>query len=168
MRFLAWDHHIEGLEEISGFRVEEERSDAKRALLYLQRVLGDDFLERSSAGDSCLGRHPLLRALANLAVSSRRKIMRFAEQLKVLEGSENFTNVLARLRDATQFDHDALLIKAASRLVREGLIARFEPTVEVKNNQKPGRSAVGESSHRRNDILGSIDTSYLTSRTGGY
>ena len=136
MQFLAWDHHIEGLDQVSGFRGQEERSDAKQALLYLRSVLGDDFLRRASAGDSCVGRHPLLRTLANFAASSRRKIMRFAEQLKTLEGSENFANVLARLHDATQFDHDALLVKAASRLVREGLRARFEPTAEVKNKQK--------------------------------
>ena len=135
MQFLMWNHHINGLDEMSGFHG-RERHDAKDALLYLQRMLGDDFLVRSSEAYSCIARHPLLRMLANFAASSRRNITRFAEQLKVLEGSENFGNVLGRLHDATQFDHDALLIKAAARLVAEGLQARFEPTAEVKNNQK--------------------------------
>lgn len=135
VRFLTWDHHIEGLDRISDFGP-QERNDAKRALLYLRGKLGTDFLERGNAGSACVARHALLRMLANFAASSRRSIARFAEQLRSLEGSENVGNVLARLHDTKQFDHDALLIKAASRLVRQGLRVRFEPTMEVKNHQK--------------------------------
>jgi hypothetical protein len=135
VEFLAWSHHIEGLERMGGFGAQERR-EAKEALRYLQNVLGEDFLWRASAGDSCLGRHPLLRMLANFAPSSRRKITRFAGRLRILEHSQNFDKVLKRLADATQFDHDALLIKSASRLVGDGLRARFEPTIDVKNRQK--------------------------------
>src|SRR6266850_6906474 len=76
------------------------------------------------------------QVLANYAPSSRRSITRFADQLRILDASPNLGNVLARLQDVTQFDHDALLIKVASRLVEDGLRARFEPTMAVKNNQK--------------------------------
>ena len=135
MEFREWGHHIEGLERMRGFGA-QEKNEAKEALRYLQNVLGEDFLWRASAGDLCLGRHPLLGMLANLAPSSRRAITRFAGHLRILERSQNFDKVLKRLADTTQFDHDALLIKSASRLVGDGLHARFEPTIDVKNKQK--------------------------------
>ncbi len=135
MQFLEWNYQIEALEQINGLEP-QEKQDAKRAILYLQRVLGDDFLRRSSVDEPFVARHPLLRTLANFAPSSRRAITRFASQLRILESSKNLCNVIARLHDLTQFDHDALLIKMASRLVAEGLRAQFEPTMEVKNNQK--------------------------------
>jgi hypothetical protein len=135
VQFLEWNYHIEALEQISGLEAQEKR-DAKQGLLYLQEVLGDDFLQRCSVDEPFVARHPLLRTLANFAPSSRRAITRFASQLRILEGSQNMGNVVARLHDVIQFDHDALLIKLASRLVAEGLRARFEPTMEVKNNQK--------------------------------
>lgn len=135
MQFLEWNHHIESLEDMSGFEG-QEKQEAQEALLYLQTVLGDDFLRRCSTETPFVARHPVLRWLANRAAGSRRSITRFAEQLRILDGSLNFGNVLARLHDVTQFDHDALLIKAASRLVSDGLRARFEPTMDVKNNQR--------------------------------
>jgi hypothetical protein len=135
VQFLEWNYHIESLEQMSGFHA-QEKHQAEGALVYLQDVLGDDFLRRSSPGNPCVARHPMLRWLANFAPSSRRSITRFADQLRILEGSQNLGNVLARLHDVTQFDHDALLIKSASRLVSNGLRARFEPTMDVKNNQK--------------------------------
>ncbi len=135
MRFLEWNHHIESLEQMSGFQAQEKHR-AKEALLYLQTVLGDDFLQRCSTESPFVARHPFVRWLANYAPSSRRSITRFADQLRVLDGSQNLGNVLARLHDVTQFDHDALLIKSASRLVSDGLRARFEPTLDVRNNQK--------------------------------
>jgi len=120
---------------MSGFQAQEKHR-AKEALLYLQTVLGDDFLQRCSTESPFVARHPFVRWLANYAPSSRRSITRFADQLRVLDGSQNLGNVLARLHDVTQFDHDALLIKSASRLVSDGLRARFEPTLDVRNNQK--------------------------------
>jgi hypothetical protein len=135
VQFLEWNYHIEALEQINGFDA-QEKQEAKQALLYLQTILGDDFLRRSSLEEPFVARHPLLRTLANFAPSSRRAITRFARQLRILERSQNLCNVVARLHDVTQFDHDALLIKLASRLVVKGLEARFEPTMEVKNNQK--------------------------------
>ena len=135
MQFLEWNYHIEALEQINGFEA-QEKQEAKQALLYLQTVLGDDFLRRSSLEEPFVARHPLLRTLANFAPSSRRAITRFASQLRILERSQNLCNVVARLHDVTQFDHDALLIKLASRLVAEGLEAQFEPTMEVTYNQK--------------------------------
>src|SRR5260370_10473916 len=71
-----------------------------------------------------------------LCTSSRRSITRFADELRILDGSQNFANVLSRLHDVAQFDHDALLIKSASKLVSAGLRARFEPTMDVRNNQR--------------------------------
>jgi len=135
MQFLEWNHHIEGLEQMSGFRA-REKEQAKEGLLYLQNVLGDDFLQKCSTEIPFVARHPILQWLANYAPSSRRSIKRFADQVRILEGSQNLGNVLARLHDITQFNHDALLIKSASRLVSEGLQTRFEPTKDVRNNQK--------------------------------
>jgi hypothetical protein len=135
VQFLEWNYHIEALEQIIGFEA-QEKEEAKQGLLYLQEVLGDDFLQSCSVDEPFVARHPLLRTLANFAPSSRRAVTRFASQLRILDGSQNLRYVVARLRDVTQFDHDALLIKLASRLVAEGLRARFEPTMEVKNNQK--------------------------------
>lgn len=135
MQFLAWRHHIESLERIDAFQPLEKKQ-AKEALQYLQQVLGDDFLWRATAGEPGVARHPMLQLLANFAPCSRRSIARFAGYLRILEGSQNLDKVLARLDDITQFDHDALLIKLAAKLVREGLRARFEPTMEVKNNQR--------------------------------
>src|SRR5438874_250016 len=132
MEFLHWNHHIGSLERLSGFDG-QEKHQAKEALLYLQTVLGDDFLRRCSTETPFVARHPLLRWLAT---SSPRSITRFADHLRVLEGSQNLGNVLARLHDVTQFNHDALLIKSASKLVTDGLRAQFEPTIDVKNNQK--------------------------------
>jgi hypothetical protein len=135
MQFLEWNHHIEGLEQMSGFRA-REKEQAKEGLLYLQNVLGDDFLQSCSTEIPFVTRHPILQWLANFAPSSRRSIARFGGHLRILEGSRNLGNVLARLHDITQFNHDALLIKSACRLVSDGLQARFEPTMDVKNNQK--------------------------------
>jgi len=135
MEFLEWKHHIESLERMDGFQP-LEKDQAKEALTYLQKVLGDDFFYRASAGDRCVARHPMLQLLANFAPCSRRCIARFARCLRILEGSPNLDKVLARLDDITQFDHDALVIKLAAKLVGEGLRARFEPTMEVKNNQR--------------------------------
>lgn len=135
MRFLEWNHHIEGLEKVAGLHPAEQ-VEAGKALLYLQGMLGENFLQRCSAGNPCFARHPLLRTLANFTPSSRRNISRFAAQLKILENSQNFGNVLDRLHDLNQFEHDALLIKAAARVVKQGLRARFEPTIKVTNNQK--------------------------------
>jgi hypothetical protein len=135
VQFLDWNYHIEALDQISGFEA-QEKQETKQGLLYLQKILGDDFLRRSSVDEPFVARHPLLKTLANFAPSSRRAITRFASQLRILENSENLCNVVARLHDPTQFDHDALLIKLAARLGVEGLRVRFEPTMEVKNNQK--------------------------------
>jgi hypothetical protein len=135
VQFLEWNHHIESLDRMSGFRG-QEKHHAAEALMYLQSVLGDDFLRRCSTETPFVARHPMLRWLANYAPSSRRSITHFANQLRILQGSQNLGYVLARLHDVKQFDHDALLIKAASRLVEDGLRARFEPTMDVKNNQK--------------------------------
>jgi hypothetical protein len=135
VQFLEWNHHIENLEHLSGFQA-QERHGAKEALLYLQTVLGNDFLRKCGTETPFVARHPMLRWLANYALSSRRCITRFADQLRILDGSPNLDKVLSRLHDVRQFDHDALLIKAASKLVSDGLRARFEPTMDVKNNQK--------------------------------
>lgn len=135
MRFLEWNHHIESLEHMSGFQA-EEKYEAKEALLYLQTVVGDDFLQKCSTETPFVARHPMLRWLANYAPSSRRSITRFADQLRILDGSPNLDKMLVRLHDVKQFDHDALLIKTASKLVSDGLRARFEPTMDVKNKQK--------------------------------
>lgn len=135
MQFLEWNHHIESLEQMSGFHA-QEKEQAKEGLLYLGNVLGDDFLQRCSTEIPFVARHPILQWSANFAPSSRRSIARFGGHLRILEGSQNLGNVLARLHDITQFNHDALLIKSASRLVSDGLQARFEPTMDVKNNQK--------------------------------
>ncbi len=113
-----------------------KRIRRKKGLQYLQKVLGEDFLWRASAGDPCAARHPVLQLLANFAPCSRRGIARFAGYLRILEGSQNLDKVLARLDDIIQFDHDALLIKLAAKLVGEGLRARFEPTMEVENNRR--------------------------------
>jgi hypothetical protein len=136
MQFLEWKFHIESLERMDGFRDEQEKHEAKEGLLYLQNVLGDDFLQKCSTEIAFAARHPILQWLANFAPISRRSIARFADHLRILEGSQNLGNVLARLHDITQFNHDALLIKSASKLVSDGLQARFEPTIDVKNNQK--------------------------------
>src|SRR5438309_582905 len=100
---------------MSGFQA-QEKYEAKDALLYLQTVLGDDFLRKCSTDTPFVARHPMLRWLASYAPSSRRSIKRFADQLRILDGSPNLGKVLARLHDVRQFDHDALLIKAASKL----------------------------------------------------
>ena len=134
MEFLEWKHHIDGLERMDGFHG-SERHQAKEALQYLQRVLGDDFLSKCSAGDPYVARHPFLMLLANFAPCSRRDIARFAGHLRTLEGSQNLENVLARLHDVTQFGHDALLIRSAANLVGEGLRASFEPTMPERKNQ---------------------------------
>jgi hypothetical protein len=135
VKFLEWEHHIEGLERIGGFQA-LEKHQSREALRYLQMVLGDDFLLRCTAGVPCLGHHPMLALLGNFAPSSRRDLARFAGYLRTLEGSQNLDKVLARLDDATQFDHDALLIKSAAKLVGQGMRARFEPTMPEGNNQK--------------------------------
>lgn len=135
MKFLEWGHHIESLDRMAGFKA-LEKHQAKEGLEYLQTVLGDDFLLKSSAGDPYVARHPILMLLGNFAPSSRRKIARFAGYLRTLEGSQNLEKVLARLHDMTQFNHDALLIKSAAKLVGEGLRARFEPTMPEGNNQR--------------------------------
>ena len=132
---LEWGHHIEGLERMDGFCA-LEMDQAKEALLYLRGVLGDDFLWRCSAGDPYVARHPILMLLANFAPCSRRRMTRFAGYLRVLEGSQNLDKVLARLHDMSQFNHDGLLIKAAAKLVEQGLRARFEPTMHVEDNQR--------------------------------
>jgi len=135
VQFLAWKHHIESLERMDGFNALEKHR-AKEALEYLQTVLGGDFLLRSSAGDPCVARHPIRMLLANFAPCSRRRIARFAGYLRTLEGSQNLDKVMAKLHDLAQFDHDALLIKSAAKLVGEGLRARFEPTMPEGNNQR--------------------------------
>jgi hypothetical protein len=135
VQFLAWKHHIEGLERIEGIKP-LEKDQAKEALQYLQRILGQDFLWKATGEEPGVARHPVLQLLANSAPCSRRGIVRFAGYLRILERSQNLDRVLARLHDLTQFDHDALLIKLASRLVREGLRARFEPTMDVRDNQR--------------------------------
>lgn len=135
MEFLEWEHHIESLERMDGFHALEKRQ-AEEALRYLQTVLGDNFLLRCSAGDPCVARHPILMLLGNFAACSRRHIAHFAGYLRTLEGSQNLEKVLARLHDLTQFNHDALLIKSAAKLVEEGLRARFEPTMPSGNNQR--------------------------------
>lgn len=132
---VEWGHHIEGLERMDGFCA-LEMDQAKEALLYLRGVLGDDFLWRCSAGDPYVARHPILMLLANFAPCSRRGMTRFAGYLRVLEGSQNLDKVLARLHDMSQFNHDGLLIKAAAKLVEQGLRARFEPTMHVEDNQR--------------------------------
>lgn len=134
MEFLEWKHHIEGIEQMEGFNA-PERHQAKEALQYLQTVLGNDFLSRA-APDPSVASHPILQLLANYAPSSRRDLTRFAGYLRTLEGSENLTRIVVRLHDATRFKHDALVIKAAAGLVREGLQACFEPTMPVQDNQK--------------------------------
>ena len=135
MEFLEWKYHIDGLERMGGFRG-LEKYQSREALLYLQRVLGGNFLSKCGVGEPFVARHPILRLLANFAPSSRRDIARFAGYLRTLEGSQNLENVLARLHDLSQFDHDALLIKSAAKLVAEGLQARFEPTMPERNHQR--------------------------------
>jgi hypothetical protein len=143
VKFLEWEHHIESIERMEGFDA-LEKHEAEEALRYLQTVLGDDFLLRSSAGDPCVARHPIRMLLANFAPSSRRHIARFAGYLKTLEGSQNLDKVLARLHDLTQFNHDALLIKVAAKLVGEGLRVRFEPTMPEGNNQRQPDLRLGD------------------------
>lgn len=132
---LAWEHYIEDLESIDGLSG-LEKHQAKEALEYLRKVLGDDFLSRASARVPHATHHPMLGLLLNFVPWTRRKITRFAEYLRNLEGSQNLENVLARLEDAAEFDHDSLVIKSAAKLVAEGLRARFEPTMPVEDNQK--------------------------------
>ena len=135
MEFLEWKYHVESLEGIGGYQP-LEKHQAKEALLYLHETLGDDFLARCSAGDPCVARHPIAQLLANYAPSSRTRIAEFAGYLRELKGSQNLNGVLARLHDATQFEHDSLLIKVAAKLVGEGLRVRFEPTQPVVNDQR--------------------------------
>ncbi len=134
MKFLEWKHHIEGVEKMEGFNAPERRQ-AKEALQYLQTVLGNDFLSRA-APNPPVASHPILHLLANYAPSSRRDLTRFAGYLRTLEGSENLNRIVARLHDRAQFRHDALVIKSAAELVREGFQARFEPTMPVQDGQK--------------------------------
>jgi hypothetical protein len=134
VEFLEWQYHIDGLERMEGF-ARGDRDKAREALRYLQSVLGDDFLSRSSPRPFA-AQHPLMMLLANFAPCSRLDLARLAGYLRTLEGSENLDGVVRRLHDIRQFDHDALLIKSAARLVRQGLRARFEPTMPVRDNQR--------------------------------
>jgi hypothetical protein len=134
VEFLKWQYHIDGLERMEGFG-QGEKDKARQALRYLQRVLGDDFLLRSSP-EPFTAHHPLMMLLANFAPCSRLDLARFAAYVSALEGSENLDRLVTKLHDITQFDHNALLIKSAARLVRQGLRARFEPTMPVRNNQR--------------------------------
>ncbi len=137
MGFLDWEDHINSLEKMEGWHA-LEKQQAREALEYLQRVLGDDFLARSRERVPSIGHHPMLAKLSNFAPSSRRDLTRFAEYLRALEDSQNHGKVLARLHDAVQFNHDELLIKLAAKLVWQGLRASFEPTMpERKNLRQP-------------------------------
>ena len=60
VQFLEWNYHIEALEQIRGFE-SDEKQDAEQALLYLQRVLGDDFLRRCNVDEPFVARHPMLK-----------------------------------------------------------------------------------------------------------
>lgn len=115
---------IEGLSPI-------ERDYSARSFLYLEQVLGKDFLKRIEKTS-----HPLNYLIANFVPWTRHKIVRFADALRTVSGSVNFDLFVDSLEDYEKFSHNLLVVEGTAKLVNDGLQATFEPTLPVSNNQK--------------------------------
>ena len=125
--------NVDSLEELTVL----EKNQAKQGFQYLRKALGEDFLRRIWVQVSPEGLpHPLMGLMINFAPWTRRELTRLSEALRILKGSENLEALIARLEDPKKFRHDELVIKSAAKLVTEGLLAGFEPTLPVAQNQK--------------------------------
>src|SRR5262249_32477312 len=122
-----WEKYLEQLSLIELSPSERER--ALRAISFLRQLLGGSFLMRGSSSG-----HPFLYELLNSAPMARLRIIRLAEAIQNVIGSEGFNDLRKRLRKAEepdQFRESASLVLLAYRFQQAGFEICFEPAVPI-------------------------------------
>ena len=120
--FVSWDKYglqNDLIEELS----DSEKQQARAAIQCLRALLGEDFLRRSAQEVNPI----FYWFFRDSSSSARRSLMRFAEQLKVLERASNFNGLVARLRTCEKAEEALTVIEVADKFWRSGFRIYFDP-----------------------------------------
>src|SRR5262249_28139099 len=114
--------------DLIGALSDEEKRQAKRSLVYLCGVLGDDFLSRAVNI-----RHPLAFPVMMATAWTRLWLIDFANALAALDNSENFQVILSKIRPdnqneaaSKQFSEGVSVLEAAYRFSEAGFGIAFD------------------------------------------
>ncbi len=123
--YTKWDNFIEQIDSIK--LSSRDRRRAVKAIKYLRRLLGENFLaEVIEKG------HPILsQCLMNAAPPARHSLIHFAESLQSFETTVNFHTLVNRIRKASEFAEGKTVLETANKFHKEGFIVNFDVKVDV-------------------------------------
>lgn len=126
--YLSWDKYIEQLDSID--LSEANRKRARESLLYLRKMLGENFLR-----DNKEKGHPIIFPyLVNAALRAKLLMIRLAEEMKALEGANNFDDLLKRVKHSTNCGEAISVLTSAYKFLQTGFTVSFEPVVDIPNS----------------------------------
>ena len=105
--FWDWDYWIQDSQSLDGLTAYEKR-EVKRALLFLRKELGKNFLKLAFNNQ-----HPICWYIVNRAPWTRKWVMWFAEALKILKNAENYSYLLKRIKDPLKFNEAISVLEFA-------------------------------------------------------
>ena len=119
--------HCDTLEELTAF----EKERAKWGFRWLRQELGEDFLK-----DAFEGRNPVCQYILNRAPWTRKWITWFAEAIMELKDHENYSSLLARLKNPSKFFEGLSVLQIAFKFSKAGFRIYVDPSVEVEGRPK--------------------------------
>jgi hypothetical protein len=121
--YLNWDRFNEQLPEID--LSETDRQRTRDAIAYFRGLFGEDFLVDAFASGSSF-----ISLFLNRVPGAKLEFVFLAESLKLLEGVENFDELVAQIRDH-RANGAIPVLQTAARVLRCGFQVSLEPTVHV-------------------------------------
>lgn len=120
--YISWEKYEQQNDLIEGLS-DPERQQASVGIRYLRGLLGEDFLRRSAEV-----RNPIFRwYFRDSSPGARRSLIRFAEQLKALEGAPNFNGLVARLKKTERVEEGLTVLETGYKFLCAGFEIHFDP-----------------------------------------
>jgi hypothetical protein len=121
--YLNWDRFNEQLPEID--LSEADRQRTRDAIAYFRDLFGDDFLV-----EAFVNGNPFVSLFLNRVPGAKLEFVSLAESLKMLQGVENFDELVAQIRDH-RANAAISVLQTAARLLRCGFQVSLDTAVQV-------------------------------------
>ena len=128
--YLDWNNLINNCEKLDLSAL--DKTNAKVALKFLSKELGNDFLRNGFASQ-----HPILgNYIFNQAPWTRKWLTWFANSLKEIKDQDNYQNLLKRLKDSDKYKEALSVFKIAVKLSLSGFSISIDPKISKSERTK--------------------------------
>jgi hypothetical protein len=123
--YVSWDRYDEQLDLIE--LTDAQRDRARMSIMYLRKLLGEDFLQIAGRQGSPI----FYWFFTNAAPPARLALISFAEALEALEKADKFNDLVSRIKDARRVEEALTVLDAAYKFLSAGFCVGFDPEVLV-------------------------------------